>query len=142
MNQVRMIYVSRMTPECDMQAIQAILDIARKKNKAMDVTGVLCYDPAFFMQCLEGPRTAVNDLYASILRDNRHTNVLLLEYTEAQERRFAQWSMAFVAASDLSKGLLEKYTGSGKFDPYRLTAAQALDFLLATFRQKPDALNR
>ena len=140
MSLMRLIYVSRMTAECDMQAIQAILEIARKKNSAMDVSGVLCYDPAFFMQCLEGPRPAVNELYASILRDNRHADVLLLEYAEVQERQFAEWSMAFLAARDVNQQLLERYTGSGKFDPYRLTAVQAFNFLVEIVRQSRDLL--
>jgi hypothetical protein len=107
----------------------------------MDVTGVLCYDPVFFMQCLEGPRPAVNELYASILQDRRHTDVLLLEYTEVAERHFAEWSMGFLASYDISKPLLEKYEGSGKFDPHELTADQAFHFLRETVQQNRDQLN-
>jgi hypothetical protein len=130
MEVIRLIYVSRMTEECDMEAIQQILQVSRKKNKAQNITGILCYDPAFFMQCLEGPRKAVNELYAEILRDPRHKDVVLLEYCEARERKFANWTMALVTTANVSPETLEQYTGSGKFDPYSLHAADACRFLV------------
>lgn len=129
MSLVRLIYVSRMTDDCDMEAIQKILETSRFKNTSLDITGLLCYDPAFFIQCLEGPRGNVNALYRSIAQDKRHTDVLLLEYSEVDRRLFEEWSMAFVAMGDVNKQLLAKYTGSGKFDPYRFTAEHARDFL-------------
>ncbi len=130
MNLVRMIYVSRMTEDCDMESIQSILEISRKNNKVNDITGVLCYDPAFFLQCLEGPRHATNELYRSIVRNHLHRDVEMLEYCETKDRLFAEWAMGFLAAIDVNKKVLEKYTGSGKFDPYQLTAQQARDFLV------------
>ncbi len=126
---VRLIYVSRMTEECDTLAMQRILDVARKRNKALDITGVLCYDPAFFLQCLEGPRSSVNELYADIVQDARHRDVVLLEYCDVDGRLFADWSMAFLKAQDVSKDVLEKYSHGRKFDPYSLSSQQARDLL-------------
>ncbi|MBN2309279.1 MAG: BLUF domain-containing protein [Candidatus Hydrogenedentes bacterium] len=130
MNEVRLIYVSRMTEECDMRAIQDILAVSRKNNQARRISGVLCYDPAFFLQCLEGPRTDVNDLYRSIQQDPRHRDVTLLEYCDIEERLFSSWAMGFVLAGNVDRGILAKYTGGGKFSPYALTAQQARDFLV------------
>jgi len=140
MQMVRLIYVSRMTEECDMEALQQILQVSRKKNRAKNITGILCYDPAFFMQCLEGPREAVNELYAEILRDPRHRDVVLLEYCEDQERKFANWSMALITTAKISPETLEKYTGSAKFDPYSLHAADACRFLVRLATQEREQL--
>ena len=141
MNLVRMIYVSRMTEDCDLEAIQAILATARTNNKARNITGVLCYDPAFFLQCLEGPRPAINELYRNIVRDRRHHEVQLLEYCETENRLFADWAMGFLAACDVNKTLLARFTGSGKFDPYHLSADQARDFLVEMVAQSRDRLS-
>jgi len=130
MEMVRLIYVSRMTEECDMEAIQQILAVSRKKNRARGITGILCYDPAFFMQCLEGPREPVNELYADILRDPRHEDVVLLEYCETLDRKFANWSMAFLTADNVNPDTLKKYAKKGKFDPFPLRAAEACEFLV------------
>ncbi len=127
---VRLIYVSRMTEECDTAALQEILKVSREKNETKDITGVLCYDPLFFMQCLEGPRAAVNDLYAAIQKDKRHTDVTLLEYSDIQAREFADWSMAFLISSDLDEQVVLKFAWRGRLDPYRLSASQARDFLV------------
>ena len=66
MKKVRLIYVSRMTEACDTKALQDILDASQKNNAERGICGVLCYDPLFFMQCLEGERDAVNEIYARI----------------------------------------------------------------------------
>ena len=130
MQMVRLIYVSRMSEECDILAIQQILEVSRKGNRASDITGALCYDPAFFLQCLEGPRTAVNKLYAGIQQDERHRDAVLLEYCEVEQRLFGDWSMAFLKAQDVNREVLEKYTAGRKFDPYSMTSDQARDLLV------------
>jgi Sensors of blue-light using FAD len=140
MQLVRLIYVSRMTEDCDMSGIQKILEVSRKKNRAQDITGVLCYDPAFFLQCLEGPRAAVNSLYASIVQDPRHRDVLLLGYCDAESREFAEWSMAFLATRDLDSQALAQYAGGGKLDPYALSAKQAHDLLAGIVAQERERL--
>jgi len=136
MSLVRLIYVSRMTEECDMTAIQDILKVSRRRNPAHCITGMLCYDPQFFMQCLEGPKDSVNALYCDIARDSRHTRVTLLEYRQIEERTFGDWSMAFVQASDLDSKMLRKYGSRGKFDPFTLSPEQARDLVIETAKEK------
>jgi hypothetical protein len=82
------------------------------------------------VQCLEGPRPAVNELYATILRDERHSDVVLLEYGDTQNRLFADWSMAFLKSGDIARDVFNKYTGTRKFDPYLLNSEQARNFLM------------
>ncbi len=140
MSLVRLIYVSRMTDECDMAAIQEILKVARHRNPACDITGMLCYDPQFFMQCLEGPKDAVNTLYGHIVRDSRHIRVTLLEYQEIERRMFEDWSMAFVQAGDLDPQTLRNYGSRGKFDPFALTPDQARNLVVEIVNQKQEHL--
>ena len=136
MTLMRLIYVSRMTEACDMAAIQEILAVSRVNNKERSITGMLCYDPRFFMQCLEASKDVVNELYVEIARDTRHTDVTLLEYQEIEERIFGEWSMAFVRAKDLAPGLLRKFGGRGKFDPFKLSPEQALGLVRGIVNQK------
>ncbi|HNR31310.1 MAG TPA: BLUF domain-containing protein [Candidatus Hydrogenedentes bacterium] len=140
MSLVRLIYVSRMTEACDTAAIQDILKVSRRNNPARDITGMLCYDPKYFMQCLEGPNNAVNDLYRDIARDIRHTQVTLLDYQEIEERAFGQWSMAFLRGDDLDTGLLRKFGGRGKFDPFMLSPGQARELVIDIVNQKREQL--
>ena len=130
MDLVRLIYVSIMTEECDTSALQRILDVSHAKNTERKITGMLCYDPSYFLQCLEGPREAVNALFADIIRDARHKRVTLLEYTSIAEREFGAWSMAFVHASTIEKQTLEKYTHGVRFNPFDLGSEEAHELLL------------
>lgn len=49
---------------------------------------MLCFSNEYFLQCLEGSRTAVNNTYQQILNDKRHHNVIMLNYTQIPEREF------------------------------------------------------
>ncbi len=140
MSLVRLIYVSQMTEECDIAAIQDILKVARSRNPKCNVTGMLCYDPRFFMQCLEGPKDAVNELYGDIARDGRHTQVTLLEYQDIEKRSFGSWSMAFIRTNDLDVKMLRKYGSQGKFDPFSLSPEQARDLVIEIVKQKREQL--
>lgn len=128
---VRLIYVSIMTVDCDTQALEDILKVSRANNAKRLITGMLCYDPAFFMQCIEGPREAINGLYTEISRDKRHMNLTLLEYVDVSQRLFGDWSMGFIPSGQIDKIVLEKYaTSGGRFNPFALSGKQARDFLI------------
>jgi len=134
---VRLIYVSVMTEACDTEALENILKVSRENNNKHGITGVLCYDLTYFLQSLEGPRTAVNELYTNISRDARHQYLTLLEYADIEERAFGEWSMGFIYGSSVDKELLDKYSfGGGKFNPFVLNGKQVRNFLLDALKIK------
>ena len=57
---------------------------------------MLCYSDDLFLQVLEGGRDEVCELYNTIVRDDRHSNVRILIYEEIAERRFGNWTMGHV----------------------------------------------
>ena len=72
--QVRqVIYISRPT-HFDHLVVDDILTKSRAKNPAAGITGNLIYHADLFLQLLEGPQSAVNELYEKILADNRHAD--------------------------------------------------------------------
>jgi len=134
---VRLIYVSVMTEACDTEALENILKVSRTNNAKYGITGVLCYDLTYFLQALEGPRNAVNELYTNISRDRRHQYLTLLEYADIDSRLFGEWSMGFTYGSSVDKELLDKYTfGGGKFNPFVLNGKQVRNFLLDVMKLK------
>ncbi|MBX7259049.1 MAG: BLUF domain-containing protein [Candidatus Hydrogenedentes bacterium] len=141
MEMVRLIYVSRMTDMCEMEDIHDILKKSRTNNAAKNITGILCYDPIYFLQCLEGPKKEVNSLYRNILRDDRHSDVLLLEYKDIEERSFGNWTMAFIKSSEIDPETLLAFTKGEKFDPYALGSERAGDFLVAIAAQERKRLD-
>ncbi len=126
---VRLLYASRAGDKLAATEIDAILTRSRAHNPQNGITGVLCYSGELFMQVLEGGRTEVNRLYAEIVRDTRHRDVVLLDYAEVPERRFAGWTMGRVNLSKVNPSLLLKYSERSTLDPYAMSGKVSLALL-------------
>lgn len=131
MNIVRLTYASHLKHKLGHKALEKISEESRRNNKKLGVTGALCSSPRGFLQILEGPAAAVNDLYNRIVRDPRHTQVTLLEYTRVPFREFENWSMAYIHTDEIAKALLHKYSTHRVFDPFTMGPTQARVFLIA-----------
>jgi hypothetical protein len=125
---VRLLYVSRAVDK-DPKAIEGILEAARQHNVAQGITGVLCFGGGIFLQAIEGGRAAVNALYAHIVADPRHSDVVLLHYEEITERRFGGWTMGQVNLSKLNTSIVLKYSERPEFDPYAVSGEVSLALL-------------
>ena len=125
---VRLLYVSRAVDK-DPKAIEGILEAARQHNVAHGITGVLCFGGGIFLQAIEGGRAAVNALYSHIVADARHTDVMLLDYEEINERRFGGWTMGQVNLSKLNTSIVLKYSERPEFDPYAVSGQVSLALL-------------
>ena len=132
---VRLIYTSRAVPAIDQEELLTILRQSKANNAKSGITGALCFSDGVFIQLLEGGRSAVNRLYNSIVSDPRHKDVVLLNYEEIEERRFAGWSMGQVNMQRLNPALLLKYSECAKLDPTAVSGKVSLalfDELVAT----------
>jgi len=132
---VRLLYASRSVQPLTAEIVEAILQRSRKNNPVHGITGLLCHNADVFMQVLEGGRSAVNRLYATLAADPRHRELILLDYAEIQERRFAGWTMGQVNLHKLNPSLLLKYAERPVLDPYEMSGTAAsglLDDLMAT----------
>jgi hypothetical protein len=118
---VRLMYASRAAPAVDHEELLAILKKSKANNPKEGVTGVLCFSEGIFLQVLEGGRNPVNRLYNRITQDARHTDVVLLNYEEVEERCFSGWSMGQVNMARLNPALLLKYSETAKLDPYSVS---------------------
>ena len=126
---VRLLYVSRALDPNDAQATQSILDSAREHNMSNGITGILCYGGGIYLQAIEGGRLPVNELYGHIVRDQRHKDVVLLDYEEITERRFGGWTMGQVNLTKLNTSIVLKYSEKPELDPYSVSGAVSLALL-------------
>lgn len=92
---IELVYVSKTHVNITDETLEAILHVSRRRNALSDITGMLTYDSATFMQVLEGPREEVLPLFETIKADKRHFNVNKLYDGPINERAFAKWSMAY-----------------------------------------------
>ena len=90
----RLKYVSRFAKPLGSAEIARLADQSAVRNQQLGITGVLMSAGGLFFQIIEGPKEHVEALYESIVRDSRHTDVLLLGSEEnAADRLFPDWSM-------------------------------------------------
>ncbi|BFM17453.1 BLUF domain-containing protein [Maricurvus nonylphenolicus] len=127
----RLVYTSSVTDNFSPNDIENILEIARKNNQANNVTGMLCFNRKFFLQCLEGSRSKVNETYHSILNDNRHQRIIMLDYKEISARNFSEWSMGYMPESSLTSPVNIKFSGTPEFNPYEMSGESAHLMMLA-----------
>jgi hypothetical protein len=139
---VRLIYASRMAGGLEHKELDDIIRTSRIKNEKRAVTGALCYSARGFLQCLEGPGDVINELYGYIIRDERHVDVTLLEYTDIHQRSFARWAMAYVRADEVDGLIVRKYCAQRTFDPFAMSAQQALGFLAEIAAERESSLSK
>ncbi|MCO4785418.1 Blue light-and temperature-regulated antirepressor YcgF [Marinomonas gallaica] len=126
MNLVRLIYASRATAEFKPSSIESILKSARFNNQRNSLTGLLCFNQHWFLQCLEGPRDQVCQTYARILSDPRHENVQIIGYDYTTQRDFDGWNMGYLQDNAVMRDLIRRRTGSEKFSPLSYTPDDAI----------------
>ena len=88
-----------------------ILETARKYNAEYDITGMLLYYRETFMQVLEGPDGALEELFHNLIStDDRHREVTMFLDEPIKERTFADWSMGFKNVDNIDVSTLPSYT--------------------------------
>jgi hypothetical protein len=124
---VRLMYASRAATAGDPEVLAAILKQSKANNVKQGITGVLCCcAQGTYLQVLEGGRNAVSRLYNRIVADPRHGEVVLLDFEEIAERRFAGWSMGQVNLARINPALVLKYSETAALDPYTMSAAASM----------------
>jgi hypothetical protein len=95
-----MLYVSRSSIGLDDDAeLQKILEVSRRKNPDLEITGILCAGGGHFTQILEGPQENLIRLYGIILADPRHYDSVLIGIAPIKKRIFHNWSMGYLMNS-------------------------------------------
>ncbi len=121
-----LVYVSKAAAGITRQDLLDLMITSRTANAAADITGLLLYSDRSFLQLLEGPRDAVESLYAAIVRDQRHDDVTLVRAREQRDREFPDWSMAF---GPVDPRPVEVTTGAVDPNPTDVEAAFVRDLL-------------
>ncbi len=126
---VRCLYASRMEKTHSDKMLGDILASSRKNNPGLGVTGVLIAAGDCFIQVLEGGRSQVCTLYNHIARDERHTDVTILDFEEIAQRNFESWSMGEVHLKQVNTAMLLKYSATASIDPFALSGAATMALL-------------
>jgi hypothetical protein len=126
MSLFRVVYYSRNLIPGSLEMIEAevrrILETSCRNNAAEDVTGALLFNSGCFAQVLEGPYEAVERTFERIQMDERHADVVPLQFEAVASRGFSNWSMVYVGSSVDGEARYGSFAGESGFDPSRLDA--------------------
>lgn len=99
----RVAYLSRSTRPMTRGELTDMLAGARLRNQAFGVTGILVHDSGHFLQVLEGPVPAIEQLLHNIRSDPRHRDYELLSEGPIKDRYFPKWSMDWSDLADMGE---------------------------------------
>ena len=94
-----LVYISQRKKSCTDSEIDRILDVCKKNNPVIGITGVLLYSPTQFIQYVEGDSRKLSVLYEKIKADTRHEQVRMISYGPITEKAFPSWHMAMKPVS-------------------------------------------
>ncbi|MEM9384541.1 MAG: BLUF domain-containing protein [Pseudomonadota bacterium] len=147
MSRCRLIYRSNSIDEMLSEtALETLAQVSAERNAARNITGMLLLSGDRFLQVLEGPVRAINQLYGNIINDPRHENVTLLTYEPLGPAYFAEWDMVMLDLYNLPleprRFLMSKYeSNDGQLRiPDRLHEVYALLLDAKAICQLPDAV--
>lgn len=104
------VYVSQAVTPFKAPELGDLLAHSRERNTADEITGLLVYryntdyGRGNFLQVLEGPDAALDDVWNRISSDARHHTIVVIEEGPIASRMFGDWSMGFknIGAGDLA----------------------------------------
>ena len=117
----QVIYVSEIS-DTSSDSLTNIYDISQKNNSKSGISGCLLIGSNSYLQLLEGPDSAVENLYSKIKVDSRHKKVKKLFEQNIEEKLFSSWSMKFAPFNNVEWD--NKEFDAGKFQ--NISAATAI----------------
>lgn len=103
-----LVYSSKATSVISKNELEDILKVAREKNSAQEISGLLLHRSGHFIQLLEGDENQVYQIYNRIKKDPRHKDVLILAEFHSQARLFGNWSMGSIQDESENEKIVKK----------------------------------
>lgn len=104
----RIKYISKFNKVMTVEEVHQLAEESAKNNAKKNITGILMSSGQIFFQIIEGPETEIDNLWNSISRDSRHTDIIILQTsTGSFDRLFPDWSMKGIVLNPESEMRLE-----------------------------------
>jgi len=101
-----LIYTSLAVPSASHENVDDILAASQRNNVRREVTGLLLFDGARYIQILEGGTEDIEAIFGAITQDKRHHSLELIHRGNIEARAFDNWRMAY---EELPDGILNEF---------------------------------
>lgn len=88
----RLVYVSHTDLDISVELLDRTSHAWKARNAEAGITGALMFCAGYVVHALEGDEATVRDLFATICRDWRHTDVQLIRAESVEKRLFVGWA--------------------------------------------------
>ncbi|ACA88361.1 BLUF domain-containing protein [Shewanella woodyi] len=126
---VQLIYSSSVSEGLSVMEIKALVEKAQINNRALSVTGFLCANSYYFLQCIEGESAVIDALFQKISKDSRHHSITVINKREVDNQQFRAWSMGAVLDIDRHMNIVDGFFPDGVFNPSLLSEQTSLEFI-------------
>ncbi len=123
-----MVYYSKMN-NVHAGDLRDISSVSSKNNREHDITGALVQYQGYFVQVLEGSRADLSILLSNLMRDPRHSQIILAVWDDLEERHFGEWSMEVVQLGREAEPLIAGYGFDRLFDPAQMSGRELWEFV-------------
>jgi hypothetical protein len=86
-------------PQTDRE-LAVLVEASQERNRDRSITGQLIYEDQRFFQWIEGPGAQLQELWESIKRDPRHTDIEVLGNQQIPARFFGDWNLLLATKFD------------------------------------------
>lgn len=96
---IHVIYSSTAIGQLSEPELAELLRVSRWNNEQAGITGMLLAVDGTYFQVLEGPESAVDEFFARIGSDPRHSRIVSIIRERIFARSFSAWSMGLLTAT-------------------------------------------
>ena len=137
-----LIYRSQLNSSCEPFELISLVEKAKQRNAGLNITGILLFNGAEFLQILEGKEENVVALFQKIRADKRHNGVVELMRDYGPRRRFENVGMLlFDLQVDTPKSVLQSVLRYSKLESYLTSEDRVFKFIqrFITHKNQPGA---
>lgn len=129
------IYVSRslLPSKSAAEELGRIVELARERNVASDITGSLIFSGDHFAQLLEGAPEGLEPITKSILADSRHADITVLVDEPLAARAFRGWALTYQGTSRYVDGHIKRLVGLDRTRATEAASTRDLSRLMKAF---------
>ena len=98
-------YLSTEIKNLDQSEVVQILYDTETRNNNFGVNGLLVYSEGNFFEVIEGEKEKIIELYNLILKDSRHTNIILLFQKDVNKSLFKDNEAIFLSENMLYRSM-------------------------------------
>jgi hypothetical protein len=97
----RLFWASVPSPSFSAARINQIVSAARRNNSKHEISGMLLFTGAHFLEVLEGEDGDLADLWGRLKRDQRHCGLFRISDDRCAGRMYPEWKMGYLVDQEV-----------------------------------------